>query len=225
MWGKEKFLEDKITAQEPKTARSIMAFSLLFIALFFFKTVGVSKSAANSRKECVKKVEEYFNGIKTFEANFVQIDKQGHGSVGHFFLKRPHLMKMDYRVPSTQVIIVKNNKITHYDRELKEKTETSAYSSPLSFLLEPQISLERHLEILSVHDGKDEFSLKLCKKDGETDGAILLVFSKNPLVLKKWILLEDKKNTAAGNTEVFLQNHKYGHYISDKEFEKFEAAP
>jgi outer membrane lipoprotein-sorting protein len=195
---------------------------VLFLPLVV--TFAVS-GAVDVSKEYIKKAEEYFNAIGTFEADFVQIDKHGHGALGHFFLKRPYLMKMDYRDPPTQVIIAKNNKITHYDRELKEKTETSAYSSPLSFLLEPQINLERHLKVLAVRDGNDEFSLKLCKKDEETEWAIILVFAKNPLALKKWILLEDKKSASAdGNTEVYLRNHKSGHDISDKEFEKFEVS-
>jgi outer membrane lipoprotein-sorting protein len=206
-------------------ARSIAVFLLSLVPLDICEATGISNVKINKQREYIKKVEEYFNAIRTFEADFVQIDRHGRGAVGHFFLKRPYLMKMDYRDPPTHVIVAKNNKITHYDRELKEKTETSAYSSSLSFLLEPRVDLEQHLEVLSIQEGNDEFSLKLCKKDEETGEAIILVFSKNPLILKKWILLEDRKNAPEDeNTEICLQNHKYGHNISDKEFEKFEVS-
>ncbi|MDR2067968.1 MAG: outer membrane lipoprotein carrier protein LolA [Holosporaceae bacterium] len=211
--------------QKLKIARAVAAFLSILVASIHLEAADVSRSKTDKRREHIKKVEEYFNGIRTLEADFVQIDKHGRTSMGHFFLKRPYLMKMDYRDPPTRVIIAKNNKIIHYDRELKEKTETSTYSSPLSFLLEPQINLEQHVDVTSIHDGKDEFSLKFCRKDEEIEEAVLLVFSKNPLTLKEWILLSNKSDVLAdGYTEVCLENHRFGHDISDKEFEKFEIS-
>jgi outer membrane lipoprotein-sorting protein len=102
-----------------------------------------------------------------------------------------------------------------------EKTETSMYSSPLSFFLEKKINLRRNLKILSIENTGDSILIKCCKKDDEIDGAIALVFSKNPLTLRKWIIFDDKKDESPGkSTEITLLNWKFGHKISDKEFEK-----
>jgi outer membrane lipoprotein-sorting protein len=170
-------------------------------------------------KDPIGETEKYLNAVTTFEADFVQTDRYGQKSSGHFFLKRPFLMKMDYRNPPTRTIIAKNNKIIHYDRELKEKTETSMYSSPLSFLLEKKIDLRKNLKMLSVYEETDCLSIKFCKQDDDAEGAVTLVFSKNPLTLRKWIISLDKNGeSSAGSVEVVLSNTKSGHSVSAEEF-------
>ncbi|MDR2765850.1 MAG: outer membrane lipoprotein carrier protein LolA [Holosporaceae bacterium] len=188
---------------------------LLCSDVFF---AGVKRNAA----DYLEKVEKYFNGITTFESDFVQIDGRGRCSVGRFFLKRPRLMKMDYQNPPTHVIIAKNNRIVHYDRELKERTETSMYSSPLSFLLSPEVNLRKHLKILSIREESDAVFIKFRRKNEDIDGAVILVFSKNPLTLRKWILLENENDEHSdGNIEVSLLNWKLGHDIPSKVFDTF----
>jgi outer membrane lipoprotein-sorting protein len=132
-------------------------------------------------------------------------------------------MKMVYRQPPTYVVIAKKNKITHYDCELKEKTETSMYSSPLSFFLERKINLRANLKVLSFYDnGDDMLIIKFCKKDENAEGAVALIFSKNPFTLQKWIIYPDKKNESlSGTVEVSLLNQKTKHSIPSEEFEKF----
>jgi outer membrane lipoprotein-sorting protein len=184
-----------------------------------------SSSFAVGQKKTIDyigEVEKYLNDITTFESDFIQRDKYGRCSRGHLFLKRPHFMKMDYTDPSTHVVIAKDNKITHYDRELKEKTETSMYSSPLSFFFERKINLQKNLKVLSIEDGNDFLSIKLCKKNKDEEGAVTLIFSKNPLVLRKWIIFSNKEDQSSyENTEISLINWKSKHSIPDKEFEKF----
>jgi outer membrane lipoprotein-sorting protein len=172
--------------------------------------------------DCINEIEAYFNEITTFESDFVQIDKREHGSLGHFLLKRPYRMKMDYKKPPTHLIIAKRNKIIHYDRELNEKTETSTYSSPLSFLLEKKVNLRKYLKILLIQNAEDSISIKLCKKDDDSEGAITLVFSKKPLTLRKWIVFDDKDEQSPDQgTEISLINWKRNHEIPDNEFEKY----
>ncbi|MDR2107270.1 MAG: outer membrane lipoprotein carrier protein LolA [Holosporaceae bacterium] len=173
----------------------------------------------------VGETEKYLNSVTTFEADFVQTDRYGEKSFGHFFLKRPFLMKMDYRNPPTRVVIAKDNKIIHYDRELKEKTETSMYSSPLSFLLEKKINLRKNLKVLSVTDEADFLSIKFCRKNEEDEGAVTLVFSKNPLTLIKWTVFSDSDDESfSGRVEISLLNPKSGHDIPAEEFKRFRSS-
>jgi outer membrane lipoprotein-sorting protein len=186
----------------------------------------MSASSASTKIDYIGEVEKYLNDISTFESDFIQLDKRGRGSIGHFFLKRPFLMKMDYRNPPTHVVIAKDDKIIHYDRELKEKTVTSMHSSPLSFFLERKINLRKKIKVLSVQDGDDFLSVKFCKKNNEDEGAVTLIFSKNPLTLRKWIIFSNKNDERSSEgTEISLLNWQLKHNIPDEEFEKFEATP
>ncbi|MDR0678100.1 MAG: outer membrane lipoprotein carrier protein LolA [Holosporaceae bacterium] len=195
----------------------------LFVVILQFFLIFNWSSAVEPPKTVayIEDVEKYLNDITTFEADFIQLDKYGRRSSGRFFLKRPYLMKIDYIDPPTHVVIAKDNKIIHYNRELKEKTETSTYSSPLSFFLERKINLQSKIKVLSIQDESDFLSIKFCKKNENEDGAVTLVFSKNPLTLRKWIIFSNKKDELSyENTEISLINWKSKHFISNKEFEK-----
>jgi outer membrane lipoprotein-sorting protein len=190
--------------------------------VFFFCSELVCATASNGVEDYVAEVEKYLNDLKTFESDFIQMDRSGSRSPGHFFLKRPFLMKMTRGNPPTFVIIAKRKKIIYYDRELKEKTETTIYSSPLSFFLEPKIDLRNNVKMLSIHDDGDAVSIKFCRKNGEDDGIVTLLFSKNPLTLRQWtISSHDDDGLSISSTEISLFNWKSGHSIPDDEFQKF----
>ncbi|MDR0631832.1 MAG: outer membrane lipoprotein carrier protein LolA [Holosporaceae bacterium] len=192
---------------------------IFIVAISFF--FGLKPICAN-QQDHVAEVEKYLNDITTFESDFIQVDRRGRVSYGRFFLKRPFLMKMDYWDPPTNVIIARNNQIIHYDRELKEKTVTSMYSSPLSFFLEKKIDLQKNLRVLSVRDESDMLSIKFCRKDESAEGAVILVFSKDPMTLRKWIIFPSKsKGSLSDYTEISLMNWKSGHVIPDEEFNRF----
>jgi outer membrane lipoprotein-sorting protein len=194
-----------------------------FIILSFFAFM--SSSPTPQKIDYVGEIEKYLNDVTTFESDFIQLDKYGRNSWGRFFLKRPFLMKMDYRNPPTHVVIAKDNKIVHYDRELKEKTVTSMYSSPLSFFFERKINLRKKLQVLKVQDEDDFLSIKFCKKNSEDEGAVTLIFSKNPLTLRKWIIFSNKNDESPSSSiEISLLNWRLKHNIPDEEFEKFESA-
>jgi hypothetical protein len=65
-------------------------------------------------------------------------------------------------------------------------------------------------------------AIKFCRKNDKEDGAVVLFFSKNPLILRKWIILSDKNDESySEGTEVSLLNWKIGDPIPDEEFEKY----
>jgi outer membrane lipoprotein-sorting protein len=191
---------------------------VLSLFLFVFDSFGKK----NKDEDYVAEVEKYLNGITTFESDFVQSDRRGRRSSGHIYIKRPFSLKMDYKQPSSFVIIAGKNKIIRYDRELKEKTETSTHSSPLSFFLERKIDLHNNPKIMSIQNEEDMLAIKFCKKNDSENGAVVLFFSKNPLTLRKWIILPNKDDESYyEGTEISLFNWKIGGPIPDEEFEKY----
>ena len=200
-----------------------MKSKILLMLFFAISAVTNIPAAVESQKtndqEYIKQIEDYFNNIKTLKADFVQVDKNGIESFGKFWLKRPYSMKMDYIKPATHVIIAKNNKVIHFDKELNEKTVTSMYSSPLSFFMESVIRMENAVKTLSTVDEQGILSITFCKKDPDVDGAIKMVFQKNPFMLLKWEIFNSKKDLNLWNsTQIILLNHEFGKKISDAEF-------
>lgn len=171
--------------------------------------------------EITKQLEDYFNSITTFESDFIQTDGYGRESSGHFYMKMPSMMKMDYIDPPTHVMIARANKIVHYDRELEEKDEIPINASPLSFLLKKDINLKR-FKIKLLKNEEDILIIQLSRQNLES--TVSLVFSKNPFLLREWFIIEDSRRPQ-NFTQVTLFNWKYGQPIDDAEFKKFSSHP
>ncbi|MDR2646342.1 MAG: outer membrane lipoprotein carrier protein LolA [Holosporaceae bacterium] len=192
------------------------------VIVAFFSVESIYAATSNDAKDYVAEIEEYLNNLKTFESDFVQRDRSGRCSTGHFFLKRPFLMKMTHGNPPNLVVIARGKKIVYYDRELKEKTETTIYSSPLSFFLEPRIELRKNVKVLFVRDDGDAVSIKFCRQNAEDDGTVMLLFSKKPITLRRWVISSNGDDSLSGvSTEISLFNWKSGHSIPNEEFQKF----
>lgn len=177
-------------------------------------------ASAIASTDYIATIEKYFNSISTMEADFEQIDRNGCRSKGRFFLSRPSCMKMDYIDPPTHVVIVKDRKITHYNREMKEKSIISAHSSPLSIFLERNLKLRDKVQIISKQECDDGvLQIKLRSKTAEEAGCITLFFSQQPFELIQWIIHE--KNTNGDNdTIIYLLKRKKGKPIPQSIFEK-----
>jgi outer membrane lipoprotein-sorting protein len=191
--------------------------------MFNFTTMG--RSEANSHKnnaeisDCVKKIEDFFNRVKTLRAEFKQIDKYGKETKGYFLLKRPGLMKMECIDPPTSVMIAKKNKIIYFDKELKEKTITSSYSSPLSFFLDSVIRLHEKLNVVNSDIDGNIVSITFCRKNAGEDGAIIITFMKTPFLLLGWEIFSKKIYVGTNNSiKIILSNQKLDLSIDNKEF-------
>ena len=177
-------------------------------------------AAEENRSIDISVIEKMLNAISTLTTNFVQIDKMDNRSEGRSFLDRKRrLMKMDYTVPNDHVIVIKGDRVIHYDRDLKEKTESSYYSSPLSFLMDRKIDLKKNVKIMSDTQDENVRRVKITKNIDDDVGAIELMLSvKKPIRLVGWVVY-DKKNDLYG-TEVYLKNTEYGKSIDVEEFDK-----
>ena len=175
-------------------------------AIFFLI---ISTIEAEKAEFSLDDLQKYFQNLVEITSDFEQVDKNII-STGTFYLNKPKkFMQMIYKDPASLEITLKNKKLIYYDRELKEKTETSAHSSPLSFLLKNKVDLKKEVQILSVKTSlNNQLYVKLCKKN-EDEGAMTLIFNKNPLSLVGWIIFEDKNEESyQKSVEIWLINPK-----------------
>jgi outer membrane lipoprotein-sorting protein len=197
-------------------------FYLLILAFLHISCFAESHQKQNEKKiDWIEKIENYFNKeFDSVESDFKQTDSRGYISTGKIFLKRKKgLMKLYYNDPNPNVAIIRDYKLTHFDRDLKEKTVVSVYSSPLAFFLEKKVDLKNNVKVTALDESPNSVIINLRKKGDEDEGAVTLVFGKKPFQLKSWIILENDK--FGRQTQLVLENTKFNASFSDKEFERF----
>lgn len=172
----------------------------------------------------LKKIENFLNSLKTLQGSFTEFDYYQENK-GTFLFLRPSLMKMQYKKPQQGIqkptIIIKNSTVIYYDHELKEKTSTTIFSSPLSFFFDPKVALLNNVEILDFMSQKDFTYIRLCKKDAENQESIALKFSNTPFMLREWRIFADKKRRVPNIVILFNKDIKINQPIAPQEFEKF----
>ena len=188
-------------------------------------TTSAPRKSSDVKNALIKEIERYFNSIDMLFADFKQLDKNGSKSCGYLMMKNRNL-KMEYTTPPANIMIIKDQKVTFYDKELDEKTKTTAHSSPFSFLLRRKTNLRENLEILDLHDNETEASLTFRCKNDDSDGSsndspvIRMHFSKKPFSLLGWEIFSSRKHIRTGfSTKIRLLNHNFRRRISDSEFD------
>lgn len=186
------------------------------------------KVKITSNQEVVAKIEQALNEISTLKSDAVQVDKFRVASSFRIFLDRK-AQKMKI-VSDKYTVIIKDGKITSYDKELKEKTVVSVFSNPLAFLLDRKIKLDRNARIVYVKEDDKYWFVKCCgkkdnessKNDADLQKAILLIFSKETSKLQGWIIFDNESDeTPEKSIRVSLYNEDYSAKIGSNEFERF----
>lgn len=197
------------------------------LSLFILAFLQVSCFAKNyqepndKKTDWIAKIEDYFNNeLDSVKSDFTQIGSRGGISTGKIFFRRKKgLMKLYYNDPNPNVVIVRDYKLTRFDRDLKEKTVISVYSSPLAFFLEKKVDLGKNVKVASLNESQNSIQITLKKNGDEDEGAITLLFSKKTFQLKGWVILEN--NDDGKQTQIILENAQFSVYFSDKEFDSF----
>jgi hypothetical protein len=96
--------------------------------------------------------------------------------------------------------------LLYYDKELKEATFLPLWETPLWFLIREEVRLDENVEIVDIEEALG--TLRLTLRDAETPdgGAVTLIFSDEPLSLKKWEITDPQ----GIETQVSLVNPVFG---------------
>jgi len=154
----------------------------------------------------VTRIERYLNDIKTMRARFVQVSSNGAYAEGAVYVDRPGHMRFDYDPPSPVLMIANGLSLLYYDRELKEATFLPLWETPLWFLIRDEVRLDENVEVVAIEQALGILRITLRDPDTPDAGAVTLVFSDGPLVLRKWELTDPQ----GIQTQVSLVNPVYG---------------
>jgi outer membrane lipoprotein-sorting protein len=169
--------------------------TLLALAVAASAAFALPAAAQEPRKltqeeiDLINQISAHNSAIKTMVGRFLQIDTQGQKIEGTFFLERPGKVLFRYNPPSYEQIVSVGRGFYVVDR--KEKTQY-AYPQdkvPLREFLESDINLMGS-NIVAIDQSNDYLSLTL--QDDTPAGIVVvdLVFDKETLELRQWVLTE-----------------------------------
>jgi outer membrane lipoprotein-sorting protein len=174
-----------------------------------------------ARADFVSEAEDWFNGISTMQADFIQVASDGTTASGVIHLRRPHQMKIVYDLEEPLILLTTRIWI-HVDRP-NDKTVTSypISETPLSLLLKKDVRLRSDEFTTSSNVQNGIVRVMLAKETGEAAGELTLEFTEKPFVLRKWTI----RDAADVTTTVTLQNMRFGHQYENKMFARPDYTP
>jgi len=176
---------------------------LTFFCLCFFNS---SIIKASTRLQ----VNNFFENLKTLEADFIQVGPSGNVSNGKVYFDLPGKLRIDYQSPNNILITCKGFWIVIQNRDLKTTNNIPLKNSPFSILLENQIDLSNKTVNIEFKIDSGIVSLTIKSSNNKQAGELILEFSERPLNLKKWII----KDIFGESTTVLIQNAKYNKQLS-----------
>ena len=106
------------------------------------------------------------------------------------YYERPDKMRLDYDPPSRILIIANGWKLVYQDRRLEQVSQLFTSSTPLGFLLEDDIRLQRRR-----HADRPRAARRRAQRDAGPDrradqGSITLAFAEQPFELRRWTVVD-----------------------------------
>ena len=188
-------------------------FLKIFVIFIITNFVFVKLFAENFYNKDISNVKEYLNNLNSLEADFFQVSSDGNIKEGKIYLSLPGKLRISYKIPNNLLITSNGFWLTVQDKKLKQTNNFPLNQTPLNLFLNKKLNFN-----------EDEFKIELEKSSGiialtfsdnkKLNSSIFkLIFSSNPLKLKKWVIIDEFNN----ETSVLLQNliigNKYSHVL------------
>lgn len=144
-------------------------------------------NATLGTEQVVARANDYFNGLTTLYATFIQVNANGDRLTGQLYLHRPGRLRFDYDPPATMQVIADGRQVAIKDNSLSTQDVYPINQTPLKFLLNSRVRLGRDVRVLGAEQHDDEIDLHL--EDSSTLGGtsqIALTFDETMGTLKRW---------------------------------------
>ena len=164
-----------------------------------------AKLSAKDRKD-LKRIETYLNAMKSLRAGFLQVSSTGSVATGTLLLARPGKLRFEYDPPAPIMMIADGVFLIYIDKELEQVTHLWLDDTPIGFLVKEDIKLKGDVTVTKFSKGSNILYATLEKSAEPEQGNITLIFSDNPLALRKWAVTDPQGVT----TTVTLSNLESG---------------
>lgn len=161
---------------------------------------------ARAEKIPLAQLSAYLNGLTTAEAAFTQVNADGSKSTGKLYLKRPGRMRFEYSDDKT-LVLASGGQVAIFDPKSNQIAEQYPLKrTPLNLILAERIDLAQARMVVG-HEAEGANTVVVAQ-DPQTPeyGTIRLVFSANPVTLRRWVITDD----TGAKTVVILDQLKPG---------------
>ena len=184
---------------------------ILYIFLIFFI---YQKKIFSLDEKLLNQLENYLNQFNNISSQFIQSSSNGSQETGEILISKPGKLRIEYK-KNNKLLIVADGKWLHYfDMDLNEIQSVIIEKSPAWILLKKNINLKNDFNIHKLIKKSGKITLTLVDKNIENIEKIELIFSVNPIELKKWIITDNQEI----ETTVGLLNIKRKKKFSPKTF-------
>ena len=176
--------------------------------------LGVMMLITSASATSLEKAEAWFSDITTLEARFVQVSSDGSTAGGKFYLWRPYRSRFEYDEPVPLTLITTRTWLHVDEKDRRQVTSYPVAETPLAVILDDPVRLEGE-GITTRTQSKDGVTqITLDQPEGEAAGRIVLEFTEQPFVLRRWLITDANGIT----TSVLLSNITKGHELSPRLF-------
>jgi len=182
-----------------------------------------SKPAGLSQQDWddVLRFQDYLDTIETMKSEFVQVASNGGTAEGTMWLERPGRLRVEYEPPIDDLLVATGVYLIRYDAEMQQSTYLPLDSTPAAVLLDRELDLTEHVEVLQVQRTEQLIHIEVRDKDAPEAGSIYLSFSKDPMQLAEWTVVDARGQS----TNVRLIQPEFNVELPDDLFFYMEPTP
>ncbi len=142
--------------------------------------------------ELVSRIEAYFNGIQTLQANFQQLAPDGGLSTGKLYIDRTReAMRFSYDPPSKIRLVAPGDwRVIFYDGSIQQVNVIPIAQTPLGFILNKQVVLAGDVTVASAVDRGPAIDLTLYRTAAPDQGRVKLTLATDPMLLTSWAVTD-----------------------------------
>jgi outer membrane lipoprotein-sorting protein len=147
-------------------------------------------------------VQAYLKNITTLRAKFMQTAPNRAVTSGTMSLQKPGRLRFEYLPPSPILVVSDGKVITLIDYDLKQVTRWPINDTPLRPLVRTDFMFGQDVEVLGIRRNAKSINVAITDPKKRDEGSMLLTFSRNPLTLKEWEVIDER----GGSTLVQLED-------------------
>lgn len=188
---------------------------LLLVGLSVAAAAPVAAPLAAQDTLELQRLAAYLNGIRTMTADFQQTASNGAISTGRLWVERPGRMRFEYNPPDPIVLLADATSVYYWDRQLNQVSKYDLRDTPAWFFLRDPISFGSDVIVTEFQSVGTLARVTVVEAAHPDEGSLTLVFTKNPLALRQWIVVDQQGKT----TTVNLSDLQFGMALDPRLFQ------
>lgn len=164
----------------------------------------------------LERVGKYLDAITTMQSDFLQISSTGDTAEGTLYLDRPKRLRVEYKPPTPVLIVANGSYLSYVDTDLQQVQHIALEDTPVAFLLRANFSFTSDdIIVTGFEKAANAIRVSMEQKRDPLAGELTLVFSDEPTVLRKWVVVDAQGVV----TNVTLINPRFGFNLPEISFD------